>query len=164
MEVTQGVNWAVAIIYVFFLAASFYALTIKHNRKDTFTLITIFANGTALTSNFFPHSLVQIILCICWISFFKIADLISPFYQQLFFEIPYYCFMVVAMSIFFSWVEAYWELSNVVEGERKAERLLVICIGATVFLLTTYSGLEIASENDDKPEDGLAQLSYWIRW
>lgn len=74
---------------------------------------------------------------------FTNPDLLTDFYQQVFFEIPYYGFAVVAMCLFMTWYELWYIqipfAERHVEAENKKEALKL----KFVIIVSVIAGLLI---------------------
>lgn len=50
-----------------------------------------------------PFFVVRITMCFCMLYVFKEMSLSSNIYQLIFFEVPFYSYMVVGYTLVFSW-------------------------------------------------------------
>jgi hypothetical protein len=85
--------------------------------KDFYTVATSISCIMSLTCNIyflvFIKLQVRICLCLCLLFIFKDISLRSNFYQYIFFEVPFYFYVIVGYALNFSWVSLYTFLKNV---------------------------------------------------
>ncbi|CDW72540.1 UNKNOWN [Stylonychia lemnae] len=88
------VNYLVWPIFSLFLVLHILSLFRKENR-NLFSMTILISLIVSVS--------IRIILTIAYLFVFEILDLKGNIYQQIFFEIPYYCYIIVSYAVLFCW-------------------------------------------------------------
>ena len=131
-------------VILLFLHAT-YLCRYEQVRRDFFTVTTVTACIMSLSCKctwYINQPIVRILLCMSMLFWFKDMSLRSNFSQYIFFEVPFYFYMVVGYSLNFSWVQLYTYIKHMqdAEIETRLERiklyLKIILMAAGILLVT----------------------------
>eukprot|EP00347_Sterkiella_histriomuscorum_P013825 403363222 len=103
-KTSQALNYIILPAFIGFLVLHINSVRKKEN-QNLFSLTILISMIVSVS--------IRIILSILYLFVFQDASLRGNIYQQIFFEIPYYCYIIVSYAVLFSWAQIYFLFTSI---------------------------------------------------